>query len=63
MFFEVGFNRADNVGNAESQPVEEKQSQAAMVLLEVSALRSFDAKDAIQPIQMILVAGENAEHF
>ena len=63
MFFEFGFNRPGNVGNAECQPVEEKQCQAGMVLLKVAALRSFDAKDAIQPIQMIQVAGENAEHF
>ena len=63
MFFEVGFSRADNVGNAKGQPVEEKQSQACMVLLEVTALSSFDAEDAIQPIEMIQVAGENSEDF
>src|SRR5258705_4517065 len=63
MIFEVGFNVACNVGNAEGQPVEEKQQQAGMVFLEVAAVGPFDAKDAVEPIEMIEVTGENAENF
>ncbi len=63
MLFEFGFNRAGNIGNAESQPIEEEQSQAGMILLEVATLSSFDAEDAVEPIKMIQVAGENSEDF
>ncbi len=63
MFLEVGFDSAGNVGNTEGQPVEEKQEQAGMVLLEVAAVSSLDAEDAIEPIEMIQVTRKNAEDF
>jgi len=34
-----------------------------MVLLEVTAVSTLDAEDAVEPIKMIQVAGENAEDF
>src|SRR6266567_7244861 len=63
MFFEVGFYVAGNIGDAEDQPVEKKQRQAGVVLLEVPAVSALDAEDAVEPVEMIQVAGENAEDF
>src|SRR5216684_246250 len=34
-----------------------------MVLLEVATVSTLDAKDAVEPVEMIQVAGENAEDF
>ncbi|HTC77396.1 MAG TPA: hypothetical protein VK657_02215, partial [Terriglobales bacterium] len=63
MFFEVGFYVAGNIGDAEDQPVEKKQRQAGVVLLEVPAVSALDAEKSVEPIEMIQVAGENAEDF
>src|SRR6266852_428784 len=63
MFFEVGFYVAGNIGDAEDQPVEKKQRQAGVVLLEVPAVSALDAENSVEPIEMIQVAGENAEDF
>src|SRR6267378_3374681 len=63
VFLEVGFDVTGYVGNAEGQPVEEKQSQAGAVFREVTAVSPFDTEDAEKPIEMIQVAGENAEYF
>ena len=61
MFLEVGLNVAGNVGDTEGQPVEEKQRQAGAVFLEVTAVSALDAKEAVKPIEMIQVAGKDAE--
>src|SRR5437016_13578404 len=63
MFFEVAFYVAGNIGDAEDQPVEKKQRQAGVVLLEGPAVRPLDAENSVEPIEMIQVAGENAEDF
>ena len=63
MFFEVAFYVAGNIGDAEDQPVEKKQRQAGVVLLEVPAVSALDAEKSVEPIEMIQVAGENAEDF
>src|ERR1700687_122944 len=34
-----------------------------MVFLKVAAMGTFDAEDAVEPIEVIQVAGENAENF
>jgi len=61
VFLEVGLNVAGNVGDTEGQPVEEKQRQAGAVFLEVTAVSALDAKEAVKPIEMIQVAGKDAE--
>src|SRR6266446_3345711 len=63
MFFEVGFYVAGNIGEAEDQPVEKKQRQAGVVLLEVPAVSALDAENSVEPVEMIQIAGENAENF
>src|SRR5437762_4554515 len=63
MFFEVAFYVAGNIGDAEDQPVEKKQRQAGVVLLEGPAVRPLDAENSVEPIEMIQRSEEHTSEL
>ncbi len=63
MLFEIGFDAAQDVGNTERQPVEEQHGDAGVIFGEEAAMRAVGAEDFVKPIEMIEVAGEDAENF
>src|SRR5689334_679779 len=63
MLFEIRLDSASHIRNAENQPVEKQHGQAGVVLRKVAAVRTLCAENPVEPIQMIEIAGENAENF
>src|SRR5712692_4776096 len=63
VLFKIALNRASYIGNAEGQPVKEKDGQAGMIFRKGMALRAIDAKKSIEPVQMSEIGGKNPEHF
>src|SRR5882672_9577288 len=63
VLFEIALDGADYIGNAKRQPIEEQHGQTGVVGLKGAAVCAIDAEKAVEPIEMIQVAGENAENF
>ena len=63
MLFEISFDGAGDIGNAKYQPVEEEHGEAGVVFGKGTAVSALEAEELVEPIEMIEVAGEDAENF
>src|SRR5437660_8323719 len=63
MLLEICLDRTLDVGKAEDEPVEEEDGEAGVILGKGVSLRSVDAKETVQPVEMREICGKNAEDF
>ena len=63
MLFEIALDRTLDVGKTEDEPVDEQDGQAGVILRKSTAPRAVHAEEAIEPIEMREISGEDAEHF
>src|SRR5277367_1570024 len=59
----VGLDAAEDVRDAERQPIEEQHGDAGVIFGKVAAVRAIGTEEMVEPIKMIDVAGEDAENF
>jgi hypothetical protein len=63
VLLEVGLDAAGDIGDAKREPVEKQERKAGVEFGKGAALRALDAKNAVEPIEMVEIAGEDAKNF
>ncbi len=63
VLFEIRLDGTYDVGDAEGEPVEKQEGEACVKFREGLAVRTLNAEDAVEPVKMIQIAGEDAENF